>query len=61
MLEAAKKYIEDTPAQIVAQYVNDTELHGMRTQEAQAKLQKMIYAYGQTVANILRAEAAQGK
>ena len=61
MLESAKQYVEKTPDQIVEQYITNVELHGMHSDNAKAQLKKMIYAYGQTVANIVLAESQQHK
>lgn len=59
MLEAAKQYIENTPLQIIEQYTADVELHGMHSDTAKDKMKKLIYAYGQTVANIMLADLQQ--
>jgi len=50
-----KDFIENSPKKIAETYKLDVELHGMRSEEAGIKLQKMIYHYGQTVAKIIMA------
>jgi hypothetical protein len=50
---AEKKYIDETPKIIVDAFVLDTELHGTRSVEAQAKLAKSIQVYGETVGTIV--------
>ena len=56
MTQEDKDFIEQSPKKIADTYSNDVDVHGMRTQEAQIKLQKMIYHYGQNVAAILLKE-----
>ena len=52
MTQQDQEFIENSPAKIVETYKLDVDLHGMHSDAAGVKLQKMIRHYAESVAEL---------